>query len=486
MSREEIDTVAGAAAALEAGALSSRELVTERLAAIDRDPALNAFITVTAERALAAADAADRRRRDGEATALTGVPIALKDIFCTRDVRTTAGSRILQDWIAPYDATVTERLDAAGAVSLGKTNMDEFAMGSSGENSHFGATLNPWDRTRVPGGSSSGSAAAIAAGLVPGAIGTDTGGSIRQPAAFCGLTGLKPTYGRVSRWGMIAFASSLDQAGPLGHSAEDVALLLDAIAGFDPRDSTSVDRPAERYADACGMAVTPFTVGIPEHLFEALSPALAGVIDEARAVLEGLGVRCVPMRLDHASSGVAAYYVIAPAEASTNLSRFDGVRFGHRCEAPTSIDDLYARTRAEGFGAEVKRRILTGTYALSVGYYEAYYRRAQRVRRLIRDEFLAAFGSVDAILTPTTPTPAFPLGDKTDDPVAMYLQDVFTIPANLAGIPGLSMPAGRVEGLPVGVQLLGTHFAERTLIALAAAFQRETDHHLQRPAGAGS
>mgnify|MGYP006273539379 FL=1 len=478
------DTVAGAAAALAAGECSSVELVRRALAAIEADPALGAFVSVRADAALAEAEAADARRAAGDAGALTGVPVAVKDLFCARGTRTTAGSRMLADWVAPYDAAVVERLRSAGAVLVGKTNLDEFAMGSSGENSHFGPTLNPWDRTRVPGGSSSGSAAAVAAGLVPGTLGTDTGGSIRQPAAFCGLTGLKPTYGRVSRWGMIAFASSLDQAGPLGHGAEDVALLLQAIAGFDPRDSTSVEAPVDDYPAACGTPVEGLRVGIPEALLARLDPAVAGAVAEVRAVLEDAGVRCVPVRLDHVEAGVGAYYVLAPAEASTNLSRFDGVRFGHRCADPASIDDLYRRSRAEGFGAEVKRRILTGTYALSVGYYDAYYRRAQRVRRHIRDAFAAAFAEVDAILAPTTPTAAFPLREKVDDPVAMYLQDVFTIPANLAGIPGLSLPAGFAGTLPLGAQLLGPHFAEARLLALAGAVQRATDHHRRRPGDA--
>ncbi|MEE4382703.1 MAG: Asp-tRNA(Asn)/Glu-tRNA(Gln) amidotransferase subunit GatA [Pseudomonadales bacterium] len=478
------DTVAGAAAALAAKECSSVELVRRALEAIEADPTLGAFVSVRAEAALAEADAADARRAAGDAGPLTGVPVAVKDLFCARGTRTTAGSRMLADWVAPYDAAVVERLRTAGAVLVGKTNLDEFAMGSSGENSHFGPTLNPWDRTRVPGGSSSGSAAAVAAGLVPGTLGTDTGGSIRQPAAFCGLTGVKPTYGRVSRWGMIAFASSLDQAGPLGHGAEDVALLLQAIAGFDERDSTSVEAPVDDYPAACGAPVEGLRVGIPEALLEQLDPAVAGAVAEVRAVLEDAGVRCVPVRLDHVEAGIGAYYVLAPAEASTNLSRFDGVRFGHRCADPASIDDLYRRSRAEGFGAEVKRRILTGTYALSAGYHDAYYRRAQRVRRRIRDAFAAAFSEVDAILTPTTPTAAFPLGEKTDDPVAMYLQDVFTIPANLAGIPGLSLPAGFAGALPLGAQLLGPHFAEARLLALAGAFQRATDHHRRRPGDA--
>mgnify|MGYP005846496815 CR=1 FL=1 len=474
------------AARLAGGEVSSVELTDAALARIAADPELNAFISIDAEGARAAARAADARHAAGEAGPLTGVPIAIKDIFCTRGSRTTAGSRFLAHWVSPYDAHVVERLHGAGAVIVGKTNMDEFAMGSSGENSAFGPTRNPWDRARVPGGSSSGSAAAVAAGLVCASLGTDTGGSIRQPAAFCGLTGIKPTYGQVSRWGMIAFASSLDQAGPIAGSARDAALLLEQISGFDPRDSTSIDRPApaltaeldaHRDADLDGLVI-----GLPAALLgDAVDPSIRAAVEHTRRTLEGLGARIRDIELPTALAGVSAYYVLASAEASTNLSRYDGVRFGHRCENPVDLHDLYARSRAEGFGTEVKRRILTGTYALSIGYYDAYYRQAQKVRRRIRDEFLRAFTEVDAILTPTTPTPAFALGAKVDDPVSMYLQDLFTIPANLAGIPALSMPAGHEDNLPLGVQLLGPHFGEGLLLRVAAAFQRETDHHLRRP-----
>ena len=482
MSATAKDTVRAQADGLARGEFSSLELADAALGRIGDDP-LNAFITVDAEGARSAARAADEQRAAGTAGPLTGVPVAVKDIFCTEGLRTSCASRMLGDWVAPYDAHVVERLRAAGAVLIGKTNMDEFAMGSSGENSALGATLNPWDRERVPGGSSSGSAAAVAGALVPAALGTDTGGSIRQPAAFCGLTGLKPTCGRVSRWGMIAFASSLDQAGPMAWSAEDLALLLQQIAGFDERDSTCADMPVPDYLDAIGAGVDGLIVGLPASLLDAtLAPEMQAVVDAARRVLEGLGVRFREIDLPTALAGVPAYYVLASAEASTNLSRFDGVRFGHRCEAPEDLADLYCRSRAEGFGPEVKRRILTGTYALSVGYYEAYYRRAQKVRRRIRDEFVHAFDEVDAILCPTTPTPAFALGENVDDPVAMYQQDLFTIPANLAGIPALSMPAGQARGLPLGVQLLGPHFGEARLLSLAAAFQRETDHHAGRPA----
>ncbi|MEE4298385.1 MAG: Asp-tRNA(Asn)/Glu-tRNA(Gln) amidotransferase subunit GatA [Pseudomonadales bacterium] len=477
-------TVEACAAALESGAASSRELVAESLARCEAGSDLNALVSFDADGARAAAEAADARRAAGEAGPLTGVPIVVKDIFCVEGGRTTAGSRMLGDWMAPYDAHLVERLRDAGAVIVGKANMDEFAMGSSGENSAFGPTLNPWDRTRVPGGSSSGSAAAVAGGLVPGAFGTDTGGSIRQPAAFCGLTGMKPTYGRISRYGMIAFASSLDQAGPLAWTAGDAALLLGAVAGFDPRDSTSAERPVPDYLAALDESIEGRTVGFAPALMRNLPAAVQQTLEEVRRTLEACGVRFREVTLETALTGVSAYYVIASAEASTNLSRYDGVRFGHRCADPVDLEDLYCRSRAEGFGEEVKRRILTGTYALSVGYYDAYYRTAQRVRRMIRDEFLSAFADVDAILAPVTPSPAFALGENTADPVAMYLQDVFTIPASLAGLPALSMPAGLDGGLPLGAQLIGPHFGEETLFALAGAFQRETDHHRARPEAA--
>lgn len=478
------DTLGKAAKALTSGDLSSAELTRACLGRIEAGRHLNAVVSIDAERALEAAVAADRRPT-AERGPLNGIPIAIKDIFCQSGVRTTAGSRMLENWHAPYDATVIERLTAAGAVLLGKTNMDEFAMGSSGETSHFGATRNPWNEQHVPGGSSSGSAAAVAAGMAPAALGTDTGGSIRQPAAFCGLTGLKPTYGRVSRYGMIAFASSLDQAGPMAWDAADLALLLNVIAGVDARDSTSVDEPVPDYTAQLSASIRGLRLGLPEELLgDDVHAEVRAAVDASRRVYESLGATVVPVSLPTALAGVPAYYVLAPAEASANLARFDGVRFGHRCADPKSLEDLYLRSRSEGFGAEVKRRILTGTYALSVGYYDAYYLRAQKIRRLIRDEFLAAFTQVDAMLAPTTPTPAFALGDKLDDPVAMYLQDVFTIPANLAGIPALSMPAGMSGDLPIGIQLLGPHFGESTLLQLAHAFQQATDHHLRRPGAA--
>ncbi|MEM8769823.1 MAG: Asp-tRNA(Asn)/Glu-tRNA(Gln) amidotransferase subunit GatA [Pseudomonadota bacterium] len=470
---------------LGAGKVSSRELTEHYLARAAANEDLNAYISIDPEQALAQADAADADRAAGNAGAVTGVPLAYKDIFCTRDQRTTCASRMLADWVAPYDATVVERLRGAGMVTLGKANMDEFAMGSSNENSHFGSVANPWDKTRVPGGSSGGSAAVVAAGLAPIATGTDTGGSIRQPAAFCGLTGFKPTYGRVSRYGMVAFASSLDQGGLLGHSAADVALVLAHMAGFDPRDSTSSAEP-DAWLDGCRTEpLTPLeggTIGLPTEYFKDLGvPAAA--IDEAREVLTAQGFEFRELSLPHTSAAIPAYYIIAGAEASTNLSRYDGVRFGHRAENPESLDDLYERSRSEGFGAEVKRRILTGTYALSVGYFDAYYLKAQKIRRLIQQDFLDAFAEMDLILAPTTPDVAFARGELTDDPVAMYQQDIFTIPASLAGLPAMSLPCGVQDGLPLGMQLIGPHFGEGTVLRTAAAYQQATDWHLQHPEG---
>jgi len=444
--------------------------------------ALNAFVTVTAERALADAKRADAMIARGEGGPLTGVPLAHKDIFCTDGVLTSCGSRMLSNFIAPYDATVVERLAAAGMVLLGKTNMDEFAMGSSNETSHYGPVRNPWDGSRVPGGSSGGSAAAVAARLAPVATGTDTGGSIRQPAALTGLTGLKPTYGRVSRYGMIAFASSLDQAGVLAQSAEDAALVLAAMAGFDPRDSTSVDAPVPDYAAALARPVKGLRIGIIREFFgEGLE---AGTGAAVRAALDGfraMGAELVDVSLPFLPLSVPTYYVVAPAECSSNLSRFDGVRFGHRCRDPKDLMDLYRRTRGEGFGAEVKRRIMTGTYVLSAGYYDAYYLKAQKVRSLINDDFRRAFAQVDVLMGPTTPTPAFPLGAKTGDPITMYLNDIYTIGANLAGLPAISVPCGLVDGLPVGLQIIGPHFAEERLLAAAHAWQRESDWHRRLP-----
>jgi aspartyl-tRNA(Asn)/glutamyl-tRNA(Gln) amidotransferase subunit A len=472
-------------AALRRGEFSSEELTRaclDRIAALDGQ--INSFITVTAEQALSAARAADRRIQGGEAAPLTGIPFAHKDIFCTDGVRTSCGSRMLDNFIAPYDATVTQKLKAAGAVMVGKTNMDEFAMGSSNETSFYGPVRNPWDRNRVPGGSSGGSAAAVAARLVPAATGTDTGGSIRQPAALCGITGLKPTYGRVSRYGMIAFASSLDQGGPFARSAEDAAVLLAAMAGFDPRDSTSVDRPVEDYRTGLNDSLRGLRVGLPKEYFgDGLDGGVAAVIEAALDEYKRLGVSVVDISLPNSALSVPAYYVVAPAECSSNLSRFDGVRFGYRAENPCDLEDLYKRSRGEGFGAEVKRRIMIGTYALSAGYYDAYYLKAQQVRRLIRDDFLHAFEQVDVIMGPTSPGTAFRLGEKADDPVTMYLSDIYTIAVNLAGLPGMSIAAGFAAGLPVGLQLIGNYFAEGRLLAAAHRYQQVTDWHLRCPAG---
>ncbi len=470
---------------LAAGEFSSQELTRHFLKRAHSYTGLNAFITIDEDQALTQAETADDDRTAGRATRVTGIPIAYKDIFCTRDLLTTCGSGMLHNFVAPYDATVVERLRAAGVVTLGKANMDEFAMGSSNENSHFGSVANPWDTDRVPGGSSGGSACIVAAGLAPAATGTDTGGSIRQPAAFCGITGFKPTYGRVSRYGMVAFASSLDQGGLLARSAADVALLLPFMAGFDPRDATS-SPTTDTWLEACREQplepVEGLTIGIPEQYFDGLDvPAAA--IDAARAELETAGFSFRSVSLPHSAAAIPAYYIIAGAEASTNLSRYDGVRFGHRCESPQSLEDLYERSRSEGFGTEVKRRILTGTYALSVGYFDAYYLKAQKIRRLIQQDFLDAFESVDLLLAPTTPDVAFRRGELTDDPVAMYQQDIFTVPASLAGLPAMSLPCGVHQGLPLGMQLIGPHFAEQLLLRTAEAFQRRTDWHQRRPEG---
>jgi aspartyl-tRNA(Asn)/glutamyl-tRNA(Gln) amidotransferase subunit A len=447
------------------------------------NPALNAYITVTAERALADARAADAARAAGMAGRLTGIPVAQKDIFCTDGIRTTCGSRMLDNFISPYDATVVERLGAAGTVLLGKTNMDEFAMGSSNETSWYGPVRNPWDHSKVPGGSSGGSAAVVAARLAPVATGTDTGGSIRQPAALVGISGIKPTYGRVSRYGMIAFASSLDQAGIMAPSAEDCALFLQAIAGFDPRDSTSVDRPVPDYSAELNAPVKGLRIGILKEFFERGMDGLTGVL--VNAVIEqyrALGAELVEVSCPNLPLSVPTYYVVAPAECSSNLSRFDGVRFGHRCENPRDLVDLYKRSRGEGFGAEVKRRIMTGTYVLSAGYYDAYYLKAQKIRSLITADFKAAFEKVDLLIGPTSPSPAFSLGAKVDDPITMYLNDIYTIGANLAGLPAMSIPCGFDGHLPVGVQLIGPHFGESRMLSAAHAYQSVTDFHRRIPA----
>ena len=472
-------------AALDARRLSSVELAQAFLRRIRAlDGGLNAFITVDEETSLAQAREADARLARGEAGPLAGIPIAHKDIFCTRALRTTCGSRMLEHYTSPYDAHVIEQFGRAGAVILGKTNMDEFAMGSSNETSFFGAVRNPWDRDRVPGGSSGGSAVAVAARMAPAATGTDTGGSIRQPAALAGVCGLKPTYGLVSRYGMIAFASSLDQGGPIARSAADLALLLEVMAGHDPRDSTSLARPKERYAAALGLELQGLRIGLPKEFFgKGVEPAVAERVREAVRWFEARGARTVPIELPSTALAVPVYYVLAPAEASSNLSRYDGVRYGHRAREYADLADMYRRTRAEGFGAEVQRRILVGTYVLSHGYYDAYYLQAQKVRRLVARDFADAFSRCDLIMGPTSPTTAFPLGAKMDDPVQMYLNDIFTIPAPLAGLPALSVPCGfDAQGLPVGLQMMGPHFAEARLLGAAHRYQQETDWHRRVPA----
>jgi aspartyl-tRNA(Asn)/glutamyl-tRNA(Gln) amidotransferase subunit A len=468
---------------LAAGEFSSSEITRDYLARIARhNPALNCFISVTEALALEQARAADERLAQGKGGFLTGVPIAHKDLFCTDGVKSSCASRILDNFVAPYDATVVERFKETGAVMLGKTNMDEFAMGSSNENSHYGSVANPWKTTHVPGGSSGGSAAAVAAGLVPAATGTDTGGSIRQPAALCGVTGIKPTYGRVSRYGMIAFGSSLDQGGPFARSAADCALLLQAMAGFDGRDSTSSETEVPDYSATLDQGIEGLRIGLPKEYFaEGLDGRLATVIDSAIDELRKLGAEVSEISLPNTGLSIPTYYVIAMAEASSNLSRFDGVRFGHRCADPVDLEDLYKRSRGEGFGEEVKRRILIGTYALSAGYYDAYYLKAQQLRRMIKDDFQKAFDSVDLILGPTTPEVAFAIGAKTDDPVSMYLQDIYTISLNLAGLPGMSLPVGFVDGLPVGMQLIGNYFDEARLLQTAHQYQQVSDWHRQTP-----
>jgi len=478
-------TLAEIARALTDKQFSAEELTRSLLDRIGQlDPQLNSFITVTEEQAIAQAQAADARRANGESGALLGAPIGHKDLFCTQGIRTSCGSKMLDNFQAPYDATVVERLAAAGAVSLGKLNMDEFAMGSANESSHYGAVKNPWDLNRVPGGSSGGSAAAVAARLLPAATGSDTGGSIRQPAALTNLTGLKPTYGRVSRWGMIAYASSLDQGGPLARTAEDCALMLGAMAGFDPKDSTSVDQPLDDYLAALSKPLTGLRIGLPKEYFGAgLDAKIADAVMATVDTLKKLGATVKDISLPNMQHAIPSYYVIAPAEASSNLSRFDGVRFGYRCESPVDLTDLYKRSRAEGFGDEVRRRIMVGTYALSAGYYDAYYLKAQKIRRLIKNDFVSAFEEVDVILGPTTPNLAWKLGEKNADPVSAYLEDIYTITANLAGIPGLSMPAGFIDGLPVGVQLLAPYFQESRLLNVAHQYQQVTDWHKQAPSG---
>ena len=473
------------AAGLRSGDFSSEELTRHYLERIERlDGGINSFITVTTEQALAQARAADQRIQKGDANPLTGIPIAHKDIFCTDGVRTSCGSRMLDSFTAPYDATVVWQLAEAGVVVLGKTNMDEFAMGSSNETSWYGPVKNPWDSERVPGGSSGGSAAAVAARLAVAATGTDTGGSIRQPAALCGITGLKPTYGRVSRFGMIAFASSLDQGGPMTRSAEDAALMLQAMAGFDPKDSTSMERPVPDYSADLEADLSGLKVGLPKEYFgEGLDTEVARSVQQAIDEYRKLGVEFKEISLPNTHMAVPTYYVVAPAECSSNLSRYDGVRFGYRCEDPQDLLDLYKRSRSEGFGAEVKRRIMIGTYVLSAGYYDAYYLKAQKLRHLIADDFNSAFEEVDLIMGPATPGTAFRIGERSDDPVTMYLSDIYTIAANLAGLPGISVPVAAAGGMPVGLQIIGNYFGEGRLLNAAHRLQQATDWHRATPPG---
>ena len=478
-------TLAQLSAGLKAGEYSSVELTQHFLTRIEQfDSKLNSFITVTSEQALEQAKAADARRATGDASDLTGIPIAHKDIFCTQGVRTSCASKMLDNFISPYDATVVTKLAQAGVVCVGKTNMDEFAMGSSNETSYYGPVRNPWNTDCVPGGSSGGSAAAMSASLAAAVTGTDTGGSIRQPAALTGITGLKPTYGRVSRYGMIAFASSLDQAGPMTKTAEDAAMMLQAMAGFDVKDSTSADRPVDDYVSGLNNPIAGLKVGVVKEfmtgdLDSGIAASTQAMIDE----LKRQGAEIVEVSLPNAHLSVPAYYVVAPAECSSNLSRFDGVRFGHRCDNPKDLTDLYERSRSEGFGSEVKRRIMIGAYALSAGFYDAYYIKAQKIRQLIANDFAEAFKQCDVIVSPTAPDTAFKLGEKTDDPVSMYLQDIYTIAVNLAGLPGMSIPAQHANGMPVGFQLVGNLFDEARLLNVAHQIQQATDWHLATPEG---
>ena len=465
--------------------ISARELtrdVLDRIAAVE--PSVDAYITITGDEAMARADIADKRLLTGSADTLTGIPIAIKDLICTKGVRTTCASKILDNFIPPYNATVMEKLDQAGAVMTGKVNMDEFAMGSSTENSGMKLTRNPWNPMHVPGGSSGGSAAAVAADMCLGSLGSDTGGSIRQPAAHCGVVGVKPTYGRVSRFGLVAFASSLDQIGPLAKDIKDAAILLTAISGYDPKDSTSVNRPVPDYLAGLSGNVKGLRIGIPKeyHATEGVSPDVTAAIQNAMAVYKEAGAVLVDIFLPHAPYAVAAYYLIAPAEASSNLARYDGVKYGRRNMDAVSLLDMYRDTRSKGFGPEVQRRILLGTYALSAGYYDAYYKKASQIRTLIKADFVQAFEVCDIVLSPVTPTPAFKIGENTDDPLTMYLSDIFTLSANLAGIPGLSVPCGfSGNGLPIGLQLLGNYFDEQTLLNAAYAFEQATGFHTKRP-----
>ncbi|OGT29423.1 MAG: aspartyl/glutamyl-tRNA amidotransferase subunit A [Gammaproteobacteria bacterium RBG_16_51_14] len=471
-------------------ALHKKDFTSEELTrtCLDRcrkfNPSLNCFITIDEEHAINQAREADKRLQSGTSDPLTGIPVAHKDIFCTNGLKTSCGSRMLDNFIAPYDATVVTRLNAAGMVTLGKTNMDEFAMGSSNETSFYGAVFNPWDTKYVPGGSSGGSASAVAARLAPAATGTDTGGSIRQPASLCGITGLKPTYGRVSRYGMIAFASSLDQGGPMTRTAEDAAMMLSVMAGFDERDSTSAGYPVDDYTASLGNDINGLRIGLPKQYFnEGLDTAVAEAINIAIRELGKLGACCREVDLPNSELSIPAYYVVAPAECSSNLARYDGVRYGYRCTNPKDLNDLFCRSRGEGFGREVKRRIMIGTYVLSAGYYDAYYLKAQQIRHLICDDFRNAFNEVDIIIGPTAPGPAFKLNERMDDPISMYLSDIYTVSVNLAGLPALSVPAGFVNHLPVGMQMIGNYFSESQLLNIAHQFQLVTDWHKQIPEG---
>ena len=476
-------TLTELADALASKKISSEELTRLYLDRINKfNKELNCFITVDEDFALTQAKLADEKLANDNASSLTGIPIAQKDIFCTNGIKTSCGSKMLDNFIAPYDATVVEKINAAGMVMLGKTNMDEFAMGSSNETSFYGAVKNPWSIEHVPGGSSGGSAAAVAARLCPAATGTDTGGSIRQPASLCGITGLKPTYGRVSRYGMIAFASSLDQGGPMTQTAEDAALMMNVIAGFDQRDSTSAEKPVDDYTARLNDSIEGLKIGLPKEYFsEGLDSNIAKTVEEGIKELEKLGATCVDIELPNTELSIPVYYVVAPAECSSNLSRFDGVRFGHRCDDPKDLSDLYCRSRGEGFGKEVKRRIMIGTYVLSAGYYDAYYLQAQKIRHLIRDDFQNAFKDVDVIAGPTATGTAFKLNEKTDDPISMYLSDLYTVSVNLAGLPAISVPAGFVNNLPVGMQLIGNYFEESRLLNIAHRYQSVTDWHQKIP-----
>jgi len=469
---------------LQSGDYSSEELTLSYLKRIKQHEHLNSFISLTEDRAIVAAKQADAMLAAGNAPLLTGVPMAHKDIFCTQGVKTSCGSKMLDNFIAPYNATVVDKFSQAGMISLGKLNMDEFAMGSSNETSFYGAVQNPWASNTVPGGSSGGSAAAVAARLIPGATGSDTGGSIRQPAAFCGITGLKPTYGRVSRYGMIAYASSLDQGGPMTQTAEDAALMLQAMAGFDAKDSTSAEQAVPDYSATLNNSLKGLKIGLPKEFFdESLNSDMAAAIETAVNEYKKMGAEIIEVSMPHLKLATPAYYVIAPAECSANLQRMDGVRFGHRCDNPEDLNDLYTRSRGEGFGTEVKRRILVGTYALSAGYYDAYYIKAQKIRRLITEDFTKALESVDVIMGPVTPSPAFGIGEKTADPIQMYLADIYTIAINLAGLPAMSVPAGFIDNKPVGLQIIGNYFDEAKLLNVAHQYQQVTNWHQQTPKG---